>query len=153
MGELMVLDEAKQNILTRLSELEPLRREYDELEKAAGQLGLEYQADAHANGASVLTTAARQPSRAGASSKAARSKRARGRTGRGSSRKIAPAGQRRQQMLDAITATPGITVKQVADQLGLPDATSLYRVQRQLVDEGVIRKEGSGMHIGAPAGS
>lgn len=152
MGELMVLDEAKQNILTRLSELEPLRREYDELEKAAGQLGLEYQADAHANGASVLTTAARKPSRAGASSTAARSKRAQGRR-RGSSRKIAPAGQRRQQMLDAITATPGITVKQVADQLGLPDATSLYRVQRQLVDEGVIRKEGSGMHIGAPAGS
>lgn len=151
MADLMVLDTAKQNILERLGELEPLRREYDDLAAAASQLGLEYEPDAHANGASVLTTAARKPSRAGATSTAARSRRARGRTGR--SRKIAPAGQRRQQMLDAITATPGITVKQVADQLGLPDATSLYRVQRQLVDEGVIRKEGSGMHIGAPAGS
>lgn len=140
-----VLEEAKENIISRLTELEDVRREYDDLLAAASDLKLDYQPkSAPRNGSStpgVLPAAARTGTRSG-SSRAARSKRAQGRGGR----RIAPAGQRRQQMLDLVNATPeGITVAQVAEKLGLKDATSLFRVQKQLVADGAVRKDGAKM--------
>lgn len=141
-----VLEEAKANIVERLTELEDVRREYDDLLAAASDLKLDYKPKSEPrNGSSpagVLPAAARTGSRSG-SSRTARSKRAQGRS---SGRRIAPAGQRRQQMLDLVNATPeGITVAQVAEKLGLRDATSLFRVQKQLVADGAVRKDGAKM--------
>jgi hypothetical protein len=137
-----VLDDAKKNILSRLKELESSRQEYDELRKAADDLGLEYEP----NGRSAREPNGRSARTASPAPQAARSKRAQGKRG---ARKIAPAGQRRQQMLDAITAKPGVTVAEVAKEIGLPDASSLYRFQRQLLEEKAIRKEGSAMYLRA----
>src|SRR5881275_3035902 len=107
-----VLTDAKTTILKRLTELEPARREYDELLEAAKDLKLDYDADAAANGkpaAELLTRVARTRGRSGAS-------KPRGRRA-GSTRRIAPAGQRRQQVLDLVNAEPeGITVAQAAEK-------------------------------------
>lgn len=149
-----VLTDAKTTILKRLTELEPARREYDELLDAAKDLKLDYDADAAMNGkpaAELLTRVARTRGRSGAS-KPARSKRAQGR-GAGP-RRIAPAGQRRQQVLDLVNAAPdGITVAQAAEKLGLKDATSLFRIQKQLVADGAVRKDGAQMFPVAPPAS
>lgn len=137
-----VVDEAKElqeRILTRLSALEPARREYDELIEAAKVLKLNYKP----NGSTTRRAAASRTTR----SKRAQGKptRTRGRK-RADERKIAPPGERRGQVLKAVTEKPGVTIAEVAAQLGLPDGTSLYRVQRQLVKEKVIRKEGAAMY-------
>lgn len=127
-----VLDEAKERIVSRLKELEPQRREYDDLLGAAEKLGVEYLPDGHAQ--AVGAGRARRTARAG------------GRRAKAAGeRKIAPPGQRREEVLEAVKAEPGITVAAIAAKLGLPDATSLYRVQRQLVKEKAIRKEGAKM--------
>lgn len=127
-----VLDDAKERIVSRLKELEPDRREYDDLIDAAKSLGIEYTPDGHAQ--AVGAGRARRTARAG-----------RRRAKPAGERKIAPPGQRREQVLEAVKAEPGITVAAIAEKLGLPDATSLYRVQRQLVKEKAVRKEGPKM--------
>lgn len=140
-----VLTDAKTTILKRLTELEPARREYDELLEAAKDLKLDYDADAAANGRpSAPSRPARTRGRSGS--------KARGRAA--GSRRIAPAGQRRQQVLDLVNAAPdGITVAQAAEKLGLKDATSLFRIQKQLVSEGAVRKDGAQMFPVAPPAS
>lgn len=137
-----VLEDAKKNILARLKELEPQRIEYDELRSAATDLKLDYEpATTNGQRRELLPAAARTASRSGSRRKRAQGKRA----GRSSGK------TRRDQMLEAIKATPGITVKQIGEQLGLKDATSLYRVQRELAAEKVIRKEGQGLYLVDPA--
>lgn len=138
-----VLDEAKQRILTRLTELEPGRREYEELLAAAGDLKLDYDPEAAMkhNGNGIIPRAARTGSRSGSS---------RRRTS--SARRQAPRGKRREQVLEVVSRHPdGITVADVAKELGLKDATSLFRVQKALVAEQAVRKDGPKMFpVGEP---
>lgn len=128
-----VLEESQQKMLDRLADLEAGRREYDELLEAVGKLGLEYDGDAamkgRANGSATPARATR--------SAPSRSRRARG-------RKIAPRGQRREQVLAIVNEHPdGISVADVGKKLGLADATSLFRIQKQLVHEGTVSKDGA----------
>jgi DNA-binding IclR family transcriptional regulator len=50
-------------------------------------------------------------------------------------------------MLGLVTAHPGITVGEIAQRLGI-DATGLYRVVRQLIAAGQVRKDGPRLYPG-----
>jgi DNA-binding NtrC family response regulator len=50
-------------------------------------------------------------------------------------------GQRQQQVLELVKQRPGITVREVGQQLGV-DPTSLYRVVRKLEQESKVKKQG-----------
>ena len=112
------LDEKRREIDARLKELRPLVDEYNRLEKAAAALrGV-------SNGGG--TRAARPPRRRG-----------RGRP-RGT-------GKRAQQALELVRARPGITIRELADTMGI-HANYLYRVMPTLESEGQVVKRDRGWH-------
>jgi hypothetical protein len=114
------LDEKRKEIDARLKELRPLVDEYDRLQKASAAL-----AGVGGNGR------ARQ----------ARSPRTRGR-GRGRPRGT---GKRAQQALELVRARPGITIRELADAMGI-HANYLYRVMPTLESEGQVAKRDKGWH-------
>jgi DNA-binding MarR family transcriptional regulator len=60
-------------------------------------------------------------------------------------RVLAKPGQRREQVLERVTAQPGVTIREIGRAMGV-DPTSLYRPVRQLEAEGAIRKDGRHLH-------
>jgi DNA-binding MarR family transcriptional regulator len=58
---------------------------------------------------------------------------------------MAAPGERREQVLAAVTKQPGITVRGIGTQLGV-DPTSLYRSVRALENEGLIVKRDAELH-------
>ena len=111
------LDEKRREIEARLKELRPLVEEYNRLEKAAAALrGV-------SNGG---TRPARAPRRRG-----------RGRP-RGS-------GTRAKQALELVRARPGISIRELADAMGI-HANYLYRVMPTLESEGLVVKRDRGWH-------
>jgi hypothetical protein len=111
------LDEKRREIDARLKELRPLVDEYDRLQKASAALS------------GVGNGRARQ-------SKAPR-RRGRGRP-RGS-------GTRARQVLELVRARPGITIRELADAMGI-HANYLYRVMPTLESEGQVVKRDRGWH-------
>jgi hypothetical protein len=67
--------------------------------------------------------------------------------GQRSGRRAAAArpGQRHDDVLRVVGASPGITVREIGERLGV-DATGLYRVVKRLTDEGRLRKDGPRLH-------
>jgi hypothetical protein len=112
------LDEKRQEIEARLKELRPLVEEYDRLQKAAAAL------------AGVGNGRARQ-------TRTATRRRGRGRP-RGS-------GTRAKQALELVRARPGITIRELADTMGI-HANYLYRVMPTLESEGQVKKRDRGWH-------
>ena len=112
------LDEKRQEIDARMRELRPLVDEYNRLEKAAAAL-----AGVGGNGG---TRTSRSPRRRG-----------RGRP-RGS-------GTRAKQALELVRARPGITIRELADAMGI-HANYLYRVMPTLESEGQVVKRDRGWH-------
>ena len=114
------LDEKRREIDGRLKELRPLVDEYNRLEKAAAALrGV-------SNGGTRASRASRAPRRRG-----------RGRP-RGS-------GTRAKQALELVRAQPGITIRELADAMGI-HANYLYRVMPTLESEGLVLKRDRGWH-------
>jgi sugar-specific transcriptional regulator TrmB len=111
------LDEKRREIDARLKELRPLVDEYNRLEKAAAAL----------RGVSDGGTRAPRPPR----------RRGRGRP-RGS-------GTRAKQALELVRAQPGITIRELADSMGI-HANYLYRVMPTLESEGQVVKRDRGWH-------
>jgi sugar-specific transcriptional regulator TrmB len=109
------LDEKRREIDARLKELRPLVDEYNRLEKAAAALR------------GVSNGGTRQ----------ARAPRGRGRP-RGS-------GTRARQALELVRARPGITIRELADSMGI-HANYLYRVMPTLESEGLVVKRDRGWH-------
>ena len=112
------LDEKRREIDARMRELRPLVDEYNRLEKAAAAL-----AGVGGNGG---TRTSRSPRRRG-----------RGRP-RGS-------GTRAKQALELVRARPGITIRELADAMGI-HANYLYRVMPTLESEGQVVKRDRGWH-------
>ena len=112
------LDEKRREIDARMRELRPLVEEYNRLEKASAAL-----AGVGGNGG---TRAPRSPRRRG-----------RGRP-RGS-------GTRAKQALELVRARPGITIRELADAMGI-HANYLYRVMPTLESEGQVVKRDRGWH-------
>jgi hypothetical protein len=114
------LEEKRKEIDARLRELRPLVDEFNQLEKAAAAL-------AGVGGARATRT--RRSSSSGP--------RKRGRP-RGS-------GNRAKQALELVRAQPGITIRELADAMGI-HANYLYRVMPTLESEGQVVKRDRGWH-------
>jgi CRP-like cAMP-binding protein len=69
---------------------------------------------------------------------------------RGGSRQQKP--RRADDVLRLVQSNPGITIREVAEELGV-DPTGLYRVVGDLRSDGLVRKDGRGLHpVGDGAG-
>jgi hypothetical protein len=73
------------------------------------------------------------------------------RTGRrpGRPRGRSRGGTRANQALELVRSTPGITIPQIAEKMGI-EPNYLYRVMPRLLNDGQVKREGQGWH---PAGS
>lgn len=120
---------------SRMKELEPAVREYEQLRRIVGsmQAGPESRAE-HPT----------QPrAKAAARRAAGRRSTARKRTTRQDGRRV-PGGSAH-EVLELVQNRPGISVREVADTMGI-GTTYLYRVMPRLEREGKVRKEGRGYH-------
>ena len=122
------LDEKRKEIDARLRELRPLVDEFNRLEKAAAAL-------AGVGGGSAACAARRVADERTASAAQAR-----------------PAAwqrQPRQAGAGAGSGTPGITISELADAMGIK-ANYLYRVMPTLEAEGQVKKRDKGWHPARP---
>ena len=150
MSVLAQFRDAEERVKQRLKELEPAVAEYRELEQVAQRLGIKTQADGDGRRATSAQVGRRPTRRAATRSGPKRASAASGadRARRSAGRSAAP-GQREQQMLALVRERPGITVAEVAAEIGV-DATGLYRVVRRLEQRGTLRKRGRSLE---PTGS
>src|SRR4051812_37319776 len=118
-----------------MTELRPLVDEYRELEQVAQRLGVTAPAPAPAP-ADPPAPRRRTRRRARSSAAATASAGARARTN-----------GRRDQLLAAVKARPGITVREVGAELGV-DPTSLYRIVHRLEQDGALQKRGRELRPG-----
>src|SRR3954452_19311851 len=125
------LEEKKREIAQRLKELKPLVEEYQSLE-----------------GALAALDGVRRPTAARATATAP----ARRRRGTGTGRRGRPkgSGTRAQQTLSLVKDSPGITIPELAQKMGIKQ-NYLYRVLPGLESEGKVRKAGRGWHATAAA--
>ena len=119
-----VADDVRQQITKRLKQLKPLVDEYHQLEGMVRRL-------AGGDGPS------RSPGR---SSTRARSTRSTNRRRRGRPR---GSGTRSAQALDLVEAKPGITIPEMAKEMGITP-NYLYRVLPRLAKDGKVKKNGKG---------
>ena len=124
------LDEKKREISERLKELKPLVEEYQRLEAAAAALD-----GVSATGGS--TTGGSAAARPRAARRAPSGTRRRGRP-RGS-------GTRARQALELVRSRPGITIPEMAGEMGIKQ-NYLYRVLPGLAQDGLVEKQGRGWH-------
>jgi uncharacterized membrane protein len=157
-----VLDQfrtAEEQVAKRLRELKPLVAEYHELEQVAQRLGLSISNDAPVAGPRPPASTRRRRRTAKAPARSAASKRngsVDGGTAKGSvvatqerparSPRTERAGssrssRRQQDVLRLVKQRPGISVSEIAKELGV-DATGLYRPVHKLEQDGAIIKRG-----------
>ena len=118
-------DEARQmreRVTARLRELEPLVREYEELVRVAGEMGIEPSADRRRRGSTSL---ARRPKRTGKA--------------RSDAKASAAPGELSERILGAVRSEPGRTLSEYAELLGVSQS-ALYRPVRELTNDRVIVK-------------
>ena len=128
------LDEKRSEIGARLKELRPLVDEYRRLEAAASAL------DGVTASVATSTKPAGSPRRASARATASPRKRgaSTGRRGRPKG-----SGTRGLEALALVKATPGITIPEIAEKMGIKQ-NYLYRVLPGLAEDGHIVKDGRG---------
>ena len=132
------LEEKKREINARLKELKPLVDEYHRLEAAAAAL----------DGVGESAPAASGSTRTrGGASRRGRGAAARAGNGGGSGRRGRPrgSGTRSKQALELVRARPGISIPEMAQEMGIQQ-NYLYRVLPALQKDGLVRKEGRGWH-------
>lgn len=126
-----VIDEVRavrQRVARRLAELEPLVREYEQLLEVAGGLGIDTESGA-------------QPEVSPATGPAPPRRKTAPRRGSQRSAPAAPRPDRSLLIVEAVRASPGATVAEVATTLEAP-AKSLYRPVRELTISGALIKRG-----------
>ena len=126
------LDEKRREIQARLKELRPLVEEYHKLEAAEQAL-----AGAMSNGGTTGTTRRRRNS-------ATASPRRNAGTGRRGRPK--GSGSRAKEALELVKKRPGITIPELADEMGIKQ-NYLYRVMPGLAADGKVVKSGRGWHV------
>ena len=139
-------DEARtlrERVAARLAELEPLVREYQELQRVADEIGLTASEPASTTSEEPAAPPAAAPQPAAADQQSRRASARRRQARRGQSR-VAAAAERDARLLEAVSANPGATVAEIATALGV-DAVSLYRPVRDLASTGQVVKRGRGL--------
>jgi hypothetical protein len=131
------LDEKKREIQARLKELRPLVDEYHRLEAAAAALDGVSATDSDG----AATTTRRGRGSAGAGTRRSSS------GGGASGRRGRPrgSGTRSKQALELVRSRPGISIPEMAEEMGIQQ-NYLYRVLPGLQKDGLVRKEGRGWH-------
>lgn len=124
------LDEKRSEIGARLKELKPLVEEYRRLEAAAAAL----------DGVPATAPAPRANGRAAKASTKRRSSTGTGRRGRPKG-----SGTRGAEALALVKASPGITIPELAEKMGIKQ-NYLYRVLPGLAEDGLVSKDGRGWH-------
>jgi len=133
------LDEKRSEIGARLKELKPLVEEYQRLEAAAAALD---GVPVHSNGSAGNGSGSAR--RATARVKATgRSRGAGGGTGRRGRPK--GSGTRGAEALALVKASPGITIPEIAEKMGIKQ-NYLYRVLPSLAEDGLVAKSGRGWY-------
>ena len=141
-------DEARtlrERVAARLAELEPLVREYEELQRVAADIGLGQATPKAAaitgadSGDADSAPAARDNEQQRPTRSAPRKRQPRRRQARATA-----SAERDARVLDAVAAHPGATVAEISSVLGV-DAVSLYRPVRDLASAGKIVKRGRGL--------
>ena len=118
MSESTVRDDIRSKAEARMEELRPLVEEYEEMQRIVDAMG-----------------------GANAKSRAAPRRRLQA-TGAGPGGH----GRRAEEAQQLIRASPGLTVRALAEQMGI-GPTYLYRLLPKLERDGVLRKEGRGYHV------
>lgn len=127
-------------VIARLKELRPLVEEYAELQRVAERLGIEVPSSS-----SERPRAAKPRSRRPAGSKpATRARRQDSRRRPGGTQ--ATGAERRARVLELIEQRPGISVPEIAKEIGV-DAPPIYRVVRKLQAERIVIKKGKGLEL------
>ena len=133
------LDEKQKEIAARLKELKPLVDEYARLEAAAAALA----------GVPPTSRSASPAQRRGAAHGESTTPRRRGASNGGRRGRPKGSGTRGKEALDLVAATPGITIPEIAERMGIKQ-NYLSRVLPGLAEDGLVRREGRGWH---PAGA
>lgn len=128
------VDEKRREMESRLKELKPLVDEYHRLEAAVTALA--------GVGNGVVTA---RPAR-----KTTAPRRRSGSTGTGKRGRPKGSGQRGKQALELVKAKPGITIPEIADDMGIKQ-NYLYRVLPGLQQDGLVTKKGKGWYPKAAA--
>jgi winged helix-turn-helix DNA-binding protein len=142
-----VLDDLRvleQRVGQRLAELRPHVEEYRELEAIAQRLGIDVKATDGNDTTSPdkASPGSRHESRHSQDATTGTARHTRpSAMAKDAAQSSGDRGLRRQQVLDAVTKQPGITVREIGAQLGV-DPTSLYRSVRRLEADGSIKKTG-----------
>ena len=129
------LDEKRSEIGARLKELKPLVDEYQRLEAAAAAL------DGVPTSSATRAVAATPARRARAQGAPKRAK------SNGGGRRGRPkgTGTRGAEALALVRSKPGITIPEIAEQMGIKQ-NYLYRVLPGLAEDGLVKKDGRGWH-------
>jgi Winged helix-turn-helix DNA-binding len=129
------LEEKKREIDERLKELRPLVEEFHRLEAASAAL--------EGVGGTTNSRRASAPARRARRRSAAASTG----TGTGTGRRGRPrgSGTRSKQALELVRSRPGISIPEIAKEIGIQQ-NYLYRVLPALQKDGLVRKEGRGWH-------
>jgi hypothetical protein len=125
------LDEKRREMQERLKELRPLVDEFHRLEAAVRALD---GVDTPNRGSGASATPRRRSSGGGGAA-----------SGNGRRGRPRGSGTRGKQALELVRANPGITIPELAEQMGIQQ-NYLYRVLPGLQKEGMVRKEGRGWH-------
>ena len=128
------VDQKKGEIEARIKELRPLVEEYDRLNAAVAALS-SVGAGSSRRGATAPRAAKKSVRRTGAGA------------GKGSGRRGRPKGSgvRDKQALELVSATPGLTIPEIAKNMGIKQ-NYLYRVMPGLEKQGLVRKKGRGWY-------
>ncbi len=128
------LDEKRSEIAARIKELRPHVAEYERLEAAVAAL----------DGLPPTAPAARRPAQRATTRRVAA---APSKTGRPRGRPKG-SGTRGKEALGLVRANPGITIADLAKEMGIKQ-NYLYRVLPALVEENLVVKDGRGWHARA----
>jgi hypothetical protein len=134
------LDEKKREIQSRLKELRPLVDEYHRLEAAAAALD-----GVSTSGGSASTAAPARRGRGAGAGSGTRRQGAGGGSATGRRGRPRGSGTRSKQALELVRSRPGISIPEMAEEMGIQQ-NYLYRVLPGLQKDGLVRKEGRGWH-------
>jgi DNA-binding NarL/FixJ family response regulator len=146
MSVLQELSDLRQRAVARLTELEPLVAEYQQLQSVLAKLGT----DDLPRSASAAKPATR---RRRSSAKAARKRATPAKRASGGSRRrrsAAAPGSRERDVVRLVSERPGISVPEIARELNV-DPTGLYAIVRRLTAKGQMRKDGTKLEMVAAA--
>jgi|SRR3954451_6706328 len=137
------LEEKKREISARLKELKPLVDEYHRLEAAAAALDGVGDAASAPSGSTRGASASRRGR--GGGTRAASGAGSGGGSGTGRRGRPRGSGTRSKQALELVRARPGISIPEMAQEMGIQQ-NYLYRVLPSLQKDGLVRKDGRGWH-------